>query len=52
MDRLYEKDKAKIIDKLNRFEKQNIFRTEVERLEENLEDVKKLHNDVHHKIKT
>ena len=51
MDRLYEKDKAKIIDKLNKFEKQNIFKTEIERLEDSLEELKKYHNEIEYKIK-
>jgi DNA repair ATPase RecN len=51
MDRLYEKDKARIVDKLNKFEKQNVFKSEVERLESGLEDLKKYHNDIKYKIK-
>ena len=50
MVRLYENDKAKIIDKLNRLEKQNVFKTEVVRLEDCLEDVKKQHNEIQYKI--
>ena len=51
MNRLYEKDKAKIVEKLNKLEKQNIFKTEVERLEDGLEDLKKYHNDIQYKLK-
>lgn len=51
MDRLYEKDKARIVDKLNKFEKQNVFKSEVERLESGLEDLKKYHNEIKYKIK-
>ena len=52
MKRLYENDKQKITEKLNCLEKQNVFKSEVHRLEENLEDIKKVHNQIHHKIQS
>ena len=50
MKRLYENDKAKIVEKLNQLEKQNVFKTEVHRLEDNLEDIKKVTNQIQFKI--
>ena len=51
MDRLYEKEKEKVAERINRLEKQNQFSSEISEWERRVEELKSYHNAQVYKIK-